>query len=419
MPTEFNTADYTTDANGQSSGDGTCGNGSRGNGICPVISECCSQYGFCGTTADHCASPPSATTTQATSLSSSDVLISTGGAGGTCGGGQVGNGICLNSNECCSQYGFCGSSSEHCGNLATSSTGAGTTTPLPQTSSEQQQQQEQVYGTCGNGSTGNGICPTNSDCCSLQGFCGTTLEHCTDKVGPTFPGQPDYTASVVASTLPPFDSVQQQQTQQPQPANLGFDGGQITTTTTTYSTVAAATTSVSSNNPPPPTTTTPVNPHGSNKKIIGYYASWQWYDRDKLAQPANMDFRKVQRVNFAFFQPDLLGNVYGTDRWGDPQLLFGPYSSLIEGGVQRCSYDGPNEVNCAYHEQNSGLIYQAHEQGAEVYPSIGEFIYHNIKARCMERWIYMFDLLDGIYLALLNILLHDVIASALFCGTIL
>ena len=31
----------------------------------------------------------------------------------------------------------------------------------------------------------------------------------------------------------------------------------------------------------------------------------------------------------------------------------------------------------------------------------------------------MFDLLDGIYLALLNILLHDVIASALFCGTIL
>ena len=87
-----------------------------------------------------------------------------------------------------------------------------------------------------------------------------------------------------------------------------------------------------------------------------------------------MDFRKVQRVNFAFFQPDLLGNVYGTDRWGDPQLLFGPYSSLVEGGVQRCSYDGPAEVNCAYHEQNSGLIYQAHEQGAEVYPSIGKCV---------------------------------------------
>lgn len=117
----------------------------------------------------------------------------------------------------------------------------------------------------------------------------------------------------------------------------------------------------------------PVQPHGTNKNIIGYYAGWQWYDRDKLAKPSNMDFRKVQRVNYAFFQPDSLGNIFGTDRWGDPQLLFGPYSSELGGGVQRCSYDGPNEVNCAYHEINSGIIYQAHQQGAEVYPSIGEF----------------------------------------------
>jgi chitinase len=39
--------------------------------------------------------------------------------------------------------------------------------------------------------------------------------------------------------------------------------------------------------------------------------------------------------------------------------------------VQRCSYDGPGEVNCAYHEHNTGIIVQAHAQGAEVYPSIG------------------------------------------------
>jgi GH18 family chitinase len=32
------------------------------------------------------------------------------------------------------------------------------------------------------------------------------------------------------------------------------------------------------------------------KTIIGYYASWQWYDRDKLASPVNMDFRKISRV---------------------------------------------------------------------------------------------------------------------------
>lgn len=52
-----------------------------------------------------------------------------------------------------------------------------------------------------------------------------------------------------------------------------------------------------------------------NKTIIGYYASWQWYDREKLASPMNMDFTKVQRVNFAFFQTDTDGNLYGTDSW--------------------------------------------------------------------------------------------------------
>lgn len=126
-----------------------------------------------------------------------------------------------------------------------------------------------------------------------------------------------------------------------------------------------------SQQPQQPIIPSTVAPHGTNKKIIGYYAGWQWYDRDKLADPANMDFRKVQRVNYAFFQPDVMGNIFGTDRWGDPQLLFGPYSSKLGGGVQKCSYDSPQEVNCAYHEHNTGLIYQAHQQGAEVFPSIG------------------------------------------------
>ena len=33
--------------------------------------------------------------------------------------------------------------------------------------------------------------------------------------------------------------------------------------------------------------------HG--KTIVGYYASWQWYDRNKKGAPENMDFTKVQR----------------------------------------------------------------------------------------------------------------------------
>ncbi len=59
-----------------------------------------------------------------------------------------------------------------------------------------------------------------------------------------------------------------------------------------------------------------------DKTIIGYYASWQWYDRAKLAKPQNMDFSKVQRVNFAFFQTNESGDIWGTDSWADPNLLF-------------------------------------------------------------------------------------------------
>ncbi|KAL3826437.1 hypothetical protein ACHAXA_011246, partial [Cyclostephanos tholiformis] len=38
-------------------------------------------------------------------------------------------------------------------------------------------------GTCGGGSIGNNICPNNNDCCSEFGFCGTSAEYCTTKVG--------------------------------------------------------------------------------------------------------------------------------------------------------------------------------------------------------------------------------------------
>jgi len=33
---------------------------------------------------------------------------------GTCGGGQVGNGVCSDPNNCCSEWGWCGTSPEHC-----------------------------------------------------------------------------------------------------------------------------------------------------------------------------------------------------------------------------------------------------------------------------------------------------------------
>ena len=83
------------------SGGGTCGNGQRGNGKCPNSSECCSEWGWCGTSVDHCKNNPSPTPPS--------------NGGGTCGNGQRGNGECSNSNECCSEWGWCGTSEEHCG----------------------------------------------------------------------------------------------------------------------------------------------------------------------------------------------------------------------------------------------------------------------------------------------------------------
>ena len=89
---------------------GTCGNGNRGNGKCPNSLECCSQYGHCGTTPAHC----DVDTNIGNVNNNVNVNTNNGGVAGTCGGGKVGNNICPNPMECCSDYGFCGSTPSHC-----------------------------------------------------------------------------------------------------------------------------------------------------------------------------------------------------------------------------------------------------------------------------------------------------------------
>jgi predicted carbohydrate-binding protein with CBM5 and CBM33 domain len=87
-----NCAEVTISGGGANQGTGTiggtCGNGNRGNGVC-ANGQCCSQYGWCGTSSAHCS------------------------GGGTCGNGNRGNGVCANG-QCCSQWGWCGTSSAHC-----------------------------------------------------------------------------------------------------------------------------------------------------------------------------------------------------------------------------------------------------------------------------------------------------------------
>lgn len=111
----------------------------------------------------------------------------------------------------------------------------------------------------------------------------------------------------------------------------------------------------------------------SQKTIIGYYASWEYYDRSGLAKPKNLDFSKVSRVNFAFFHPDSAGNLYGTDSWGDPLVLFGPYD--WNPGPNSPTYchrgSGPGETSCNHHTYSEGLIHLVHSAGAEVWPSLG------------------------------------------------
>ena len=53
------------------------------------------------------------------------------------------------------------------------------------------------------------------------------------------------------------------------------------------------------------------------------------YDRAKLAKPQNMNFSKVQRVNFAFFQTNVNGDIWGTDSWADANLLFGVSAQVL------------------------------------------------------------------------------------------
>lgn len=97
---------------GTVSTNGTCG--SQGGATCAgsIFGKCCSQYGWCGSTAEYCASGCNAQAgtcnsegfTPSAPLSSDGTCGIQGGA--TCAGSSFGT--------CCSQYGWCGDTPEHC-----------------------------------------------------------------------------------------------------------------------------------------------------------------------------------------------------------------------------------------------------------------------------------------------------------------
>ncbi|KAH6684069.1 hypothetical protein B0J14DRAFT_3322 [Halenospora varia] len=148
--------------------DNTCGSlfsGANNNYTCDATNNqgaCCSQYGYCGNTTDYCdtgcQSDFGTCTPTNTQPGTGDDL--------SC-GPQNGNKVC-GSGLCCSQYGFCGNSTDYCSDGCQSAFGicnAGSEPPA-------------AGGTCGPNFSG-AVCSDNQ-CCSMSGYCGTSSDYCAD-----------------------------------------------------------------------------------------------------------------------------------------------------------------------------------------------------------------------------------------------
>ena len=85
---------------------GTCGNGDRGDGVCPFEGYCCSIWGWCGTTAEYCEDDSTVPTPSIVDGAPVSPTVSVDA--GKCGNGNSGEGICSEASECCSEWGYCG-----------------------------------------------------------------------------------------------------------------------------------------------------------------------------------------------------------------------------------------------------------------------------------------------------------------------
>jgi len=178
---------------------GKCG---ESYGRCPD-NQCCSVYGYCGSSSDYCSKcqsqwgycPGSSSSTKKTTTSkdtktTTTSIISTSTAtniistDSKCGPGK---GSCPNG-QCCSKYGYCGTSSDYCGTGCQPEFGkctadsTKTTTTSSSIKATSQATNASTKGTCG---AGKGSCP-NGQCCSKYGYCGTSSSHCGTGCQPEF-----------------------------------------------------------------------------------------------------------------------------------------------------------------------------------------------------------------------------------------
>jgi len=138
--------------------------------ICPS-GQCCSQYGYCGTSSSHCGSKCQEGYGKCNTSNSSSKTSSNG----RCGSGY---GKCP-SGKCCSKYGYCGSSSDHCSPNKGCQSSYGHCSSSGGGSSSSNKNKTSSNGRCG---SGYGKCPSGK-CCSKYGYCGSSSDHCSPNKG--------------------------------------------------------------------------------------------------------------------------------------------------------------------------------------------------------------------------------------------
>jgi chitinase len=108
------------------------------------------------------------------------------------------------------------------------------------------------------------------------------------------------------------------------------------------------------------------------REVVGYYAGWQWYDRNKLMNPKSVPYKKYSILNYAFFQPQSDGSIKISDPWGDKNQLLGPINWATAPAGYDTQYDFGNP---AYHQPNQRLSDYAHQGGCKLLVSVGGWTY--------------------------------------------
>ncbi|MBL0176384.1 MAG: hypothetical protein IPP94_14150 [Ignavibacteria bacterium] len=113
----------------------------------------------------------------------------------------------------------------------------------------------------------------------------------------------------------------------------------------------------------------PCAVHGQgNKKIVGYYPGWKWYDRSGLVKPSTIRYDRYTIINYAFLNPLADGRLACMDPWAEKNLLLGD----IDWTLAPAGYETDNDLgNPAYHRRGTSLVAHAHAASVKVMISIG------------------------------------------------